>query len=40
MLRIERQNKKNLLVPFMKHFVESVDRDSKVMTLNDIEGLL
>ena len=40
MLRIERDNKKDLLVPFMKHFIESVDKESKTMILNDIEGLL
>ncbi|MGM0435511.1 MAG: ribosome maturation factor RimM [Bacillota bacterium] len=40
MLRIKRTKQKDLLVPFMKHFVSSVDKDKKTMTLNDIEGLL
>lgn len=40
MLRIKRQNEKDLLVPFMKHFIKAIDEFKHSMTLNDIEGLL
>jgi len=40
MLRIKRSKQKDLLVPFMKHFVSFIDKEKKTMTLNDIEGLL
>lgn len=40
MLRVKRQNEKDVLVPFMKHFVKTVNEDTNTMTLNDIEGLL
>ncbi|MFW5913445.1 MAG: ribosome maturation factor RimM [Bacillota bacterium] len=40
MLRIERPDSKDVLVPFMKHFIQEVDEDEKTITLNEIEGLL
>ncbi|MFW5894661.1 MAG: ribosome maturation factor RimM [Bacillota bacterium] len=40
MLRIERPHDKDLLVPFMKHFIREVDEKTKTITLNEIEGLL
>ena len=40
MLRVERPGEKDLLVPFMKHFIDEVDKDAGTITLNEIEGLL
>ena len=40
MLRIERPNEKDLLVPFMKHYIKSVDKEKSAIILNEIEGLL
>lgn len=40
MLRIRRDDEKDLLVPFMKHYIKSVDQKENTITLNEIEGLL
>lgn len=40
MLRIERENDKDLLIPFMKHYIQDVDQQERVIILNEIEGLV
>jgi len=39
-LVIERKNQKNVIVPFMKQFVEKVDRKAGKIVLKEVEGLL
>ena len=39
-LRIERENNKDVLVPFVKAFIKEVNIEERKITINVIDGLL
>lgn len=40
MLVIQREHKKNALIPFLKHFIKEVDKEKRIIYINEMEGLL
>jgi 16S rRNA processing protein RimM len=40
MLVVEREHKKRALIPFLKHFIKEVDKENKIIYINEVEGLL
>ncbi len=40
MLVVNRENKKQALIPFLKHFVKGVDKENKKIYIHEVEGLL
>ena len=40
LLSITTTNKKNCLIPFINHFIKTVDTKNKIIIINEIEGLI